>query len=272
MMPAVDGDRLATVAFCWRLERRDGVTVALTGHDRDLEVAGLTYRAAPGLTPSAIVRAEGLDADTMEATGALGSAAITARDLMAGRWDGARVVAFAIDWSDPAAAPVPLGEGRIGAVTMADGRFAAELTGAAARLEMPVAEATSPGCRATLGDRRCRVPMAGRRRYARVVAQAGRQVTLDTAAPEPGADGDGRVRWIGGENGGLESAVTASDGPVLTLRETPAFAVAAGTLVEVTQGCDRRLATCAGRFGNAINFRGEPYLPGIDLLTRYPGA
>jgi hypothetical protein len=31
------------------------------------------------------------------------------------------------------------------------------------------------------------------------------------------------------------------------------------------------LATCGGRFGNALNFRGEPYLPGIDLLTRYPG-
>jgi uncharacterized phage protein (TIGR02218 family) len=155
---------------------------------------------------------------------------------------------------------------------MTDDRFTAELTGASARLEMPVAEATSPGCRATLGDRRCRVPMAARRRYARVVVQAGRQVTLDVGEPEAGAEGDGRVRWIGGENAGLESAVAASDGPLLTLREAPAFAVAAGTLVEVTQGCDRRLATCAGRFGNAVNFRGEPYLPGIDLLTRYPGA
>lgn len=265
-------DRLATLAFCWRLERRDGVMVALTGHDRDLVVDGVTYRAAPGLTPSAIVRAEGLDADTMEATGALDSAAITARDLAAGRWDGARVVAFAIDWSDPDAVPIALGEGRIGAVTLEEARFTAELTGAAARLERPVAEATSPGCRATLGDRRCRVPMAARRRYARVASQAGREVTLDTVEPVPEGWRDGRLRWIGGENSGLESAVAGSAGAVVTLRETPAFAAATGTLVEVTEGCDRTLATCAGRFGNAVNFRGEPYLPGIDLLTRYPGA
>ena len=26
------------------------------------------------------------------------------------------------------------------------------------------------------------------------------------------------------------------------------------------------------RFANAATCRGEPYLPGIDLLTRYPGA
>ena len=66
--------------------------------------------------------------------------------------------------------------------------------------------------------------------------------------------------------------MAGSAGAVVTLREAPAFAAAAGTLVEVTEGCDRTLATCAGRFGNAANFRGEPYLPGLDLLTRYPGA
>jgi hypothetical protein len=58
----------------------------------------------------------------------------------------------------------------------------------------------------------------------------------------------------------------------LTLRDPPAFAPAMGDLVEISEGCDRMLGTCAGRFGNAANFRGEPHLPGIDLLTRYPGA
>ena len=45
-----------------------------------------------------------------------------------------------------------------------------------------------------------------------------------------------------------------------------------GVRVIVSEGCDRRLETCTARFGNAANFRGEPFLPGIDLLTRYPGA
>jgi uncharacterized phage protein (TIGR02218 family) len=55
----------------------------------------------------------------------------------------------------------------------------------------------------------------------------------------------------------------------VTLRDVPAFVVAAGTRVEMTEGCDKRFATCIGRFGNAVNFRGEPHLPGNDLLTRY---
>jgi len=255
---------LATIALCWRIERRDGVAVGLTAHDRDLVVDGLVHRAAPGMTPSAIQRADGLEADT----GALTSAAIGERDLLGGRWDGARVMLFAVDWTDPGSR-VELGEGIIGAVELGDDGFTAELRGASAALDRAVVEETSPECRAELGDRRCRVAMAGRRRFARVVACVGTVVTLDSGAEGLGG---GLLRWFGGANCGLESAVARGDGVTVTLRAVPAFVVEAGVLVEVIEGCDKSLATCAGRFGNAVNFRGEPHLPGIDLLTRYPGA
>jgi len=259
---------LATVALCWRIERRDGVTVGLTAHDRDLVVAGLVHRAAPGMTPSAIQRSDGLEADTMDVAGALTSAAIGERDLLGGRWDGARVMLFAVDWTDPGAR-VALGEGIIGAVELGEAGFTAELRGASAALERPVVEATSPECRAELGDRRCRVAMAARRRFARVLGCTGVRVTLDASAAGLGG---GLVRWFAGANCGLESAVAQGDGMTVTLRAAPAFVVEAGVLVELVEGCDKSLATCAGRFGNAVNFRGEPHLPGIDLLTRYPGA
>lgn len=262
---------LATLALCWRIERCDGVTVGLTDHDRDLMVDGMTYRAAPGMTPSAIKRGSGFDADTMQVDGALVSDAITEADLLAARWDGARVVLFGVDWSGDGTDRVDLGQGTLGAVTLKDGGFGAELAGAAAALDRAVVEATSPECRAELGDARCRVAMAGRRRFARVIAVAQERVTLDTAEPGGNAYGGGRLRWFGGANAGLESAVAASEGATATLRAPPPFAVEAGVLVELVEGCDKSLATCAGRFANAVNFRGEPYLPGIDLLTRYPG-
>jgi hypothetical protein len=37
------------------------------------------------------------------------------------------------------------------------------------------------------------------------------------------------------------------------------------------QGCDKRLVTCSQRFANAVNFRGEPHVPGGDILTRFGG-
>lgn len=263
-------DRLTSVALLWSLARRDGVTIGVTDHDRDLVVEGRVYAAAPGMTPSAIERGDGLDAAAMEVRGALTSAAVTERDLVAGRWDGALVTVAAVDWAGPAV-PVVLSEGTIGAVEIDDAGFGAELRGAAAGLDRAVCEETSAGCRASLGDKRCRVPMAGRRRFARVVSVVGAVVTLDAVEPVAGAYGGGSLRWMGGEACGLVQGIVMSSGAKVTLRGVPVVAVAAGTLVELREGCDRTIATCAGRFGNAVNFRGEPYLPGMDLLTRYPG-
>lgn len=262
---------LATIALCWRVERRDGVTIGLTTHDRDLIVDGLVHRAAPGITPSAVVRGDGLEADTMDVRGALTSSAINEADLIAGRWDGARVTIFAVDWV-AGALHAALGEGRIGSVELSDGGFTAELRGASAALDRAVVETTSADCRAELGDRRCRIAMAGRRRMLRVVSAADPVVTVDAEEPVANAYGGGVVRWIGGTNSGVVSMVAASAGATLTLHAVPPHAVVPGVLVEVIEGCDKTIATCVGRFGNAANFRGEPNLPGMDLLTRYPGG
>lgn len=262
---------LTTTALCWRIERRDGVTIALTNHDRDLMIDGVVHRAAPGMTPSAIKRSDGLEADTMDVAGALTSAAISARDLLAGRWDGARVMLFAVDWTG-AEGRVELGEGLIGAVETRGDAFTAELRGASALLDRPVVEETSPECRAELGDRRCRVAMAGRRSFARLIAVDDTALTLDRVEPSANAYGAGLIRWFSGASVGLAAAIDGSDGAVIRLRSAPRIPPAPGDLVQVTQGCDKSIATCAGRFVNAANFRGEPFLPGIDLLTRYPGG
>ncbi len=262
---------MTTLALCWRIERRDGVGLGLTAHDRDLAIDGNVYRAAPGMTPSAIRRRDPAAADTMDVTGSLGSGAIAERDLVAGRWDGARVAILAVDWTDTANR-VALGAGVLGAIETVDGAFTAELRGTGAAFDAPACEVTSAECRADLGDRRCRVAMAGRRTIARVVLVGEEQVTLDRAATAPGAWDGGRLRWLDGANAGGEEMVEQAAGAVVRFVGMPRFAVAIGDRCEVIEGCDKSLATCAGRFGNAVNFRGEPYLPGIDLLTRYPPA
>ena len=268
-MSWLDGE-LTTVTLCWRVERRDGVAIGLTAHDRALTINGMVYRAAPGMTPSAVTRNAALDADSMDVTGALTGAAISEGDLLAGRWDGARVSLFATDWTDPGE-QISLGEGTIGAVETRGGTLTAELRGVAARLEQPVVEETSPECRAELGDARCRVAMAGRRRFVVVTAMDGAVLTLDAAEPLANAYGGGRLRWFDGMNSGLEDAIAMSDGTAVTLRRVPRFD-GVGARVELIEGCDKSIATCAGRFANAVNFRGEPYLPGVDFLTRYPGG
>lgn len=264
---------VTTIAFCWRVERRDGVALGFTTHDRDLAIDGLTYRAAPGMLPSAITLTDGFEPDTLDVSGALTSDAISEEDLKAGRWDGAAVTIFMVGWEAPQDERLALARGVLGEVAMKGTAFEAELKGATALLERAVVEQTSPECRAELGDKRCRVDTAGRVRVTRIVAVLGEEeVEVESCAPDANAYGYGRMRWVSGGNSGLESAILRSADGVLTLREPPHHAPAAGDLVELHEGCDKAFATCRTRFANVLNFRGEPHLPGMDLLTRYPGA
>lgn len=269
---AILAQEVVALAFCWRLDRRDGVALGLTSHDRDLTVGGFVYRAAPGLVPSAVRRGCGLEAESMDLQGALGDDAIRAEDLAAGRWDGARLVLTLTEWTDPGALWLELMRGELGAVERRNGAFTAELKGPQAAFDRPVAPATAPGCRARLGDRACRVDLARHRRLVRVEAVAEARAGVRGGGLTAGAYAFGTLRWLEGPNCGLEQAVLDSDADGVLLVDPPAFPVVAGTRARLTEGCDKRLETCWARFANAVSFRGEPYLPGNDLLTRYPGA
>ncbi|WP_077148709.1 DUF2163 domain-containing protein [Sphingopyxis sp. KK2] len=264
-------EELVTLAWCWRLARRDGVVVGLTSHDRDLVIGGTPYRAAPGMKPSALETSDSLEVETMDLQGAVSSTAIAAADLDAGRWDGAQLELMVADWSDPGLAPITVARGELGAVERQGPAFTAELRGVTSLLDAPACPATSPSCRAALGDRACRVDLSPRTHVRRVVAVEGRAVTLD-APVAAGTLAFGELLWIEGAACGLASPVIADDGTVLQLAEVPGLLPALPARVRLTEGCDRQLATCGSRFANAANFRGEAHLPGNDLLTRYPGG
>lgn len=265
---------LTTIALCWRVARVDGIVLGFTSHDRSIDVGGLRYEASPGMTPSAISAGLGLDVSTMEFAGALSAGAMTDADLDAGRFDGARLDIFMVDWLFPTAGTLPVARGTLGAVTRditaGGGGFNATVRGPTAAFDALAIESCTPTCRAQLGDVRCRVDLAPLTTLAAVAAGPDRdRVTVTGLAP---ADRfiDGRVRCLDGGNAGLDARITAVDGDTLFLIE--AFPAAVGAWVELREGCDKRLANCATRFANAVNFRGEPHVPGTDVLTRFPGV
>ncbi|TRW14356.1 DUF2163 domain-containing protein [Glacieibacterium frigidum] len=264
---------VTTLAILWRIARADGVTLGFTTHDAPLGVGGMTYDSAPGMVPSAISTGDGLEVDTMEVAGALSAAAITAADLSAGRYDGARVTVSMVDWRAPHGAVLPLARGTLGEVSQSTsgqgGSFTAELRGPTASFDASIVELCSPECRAELGDTRCRVDLAGLTVAATASEAEPGRVAVSAADPRFAG---GRLRVLAGPNAGLDRRIVDTGADTLDLDEPLPFALAAGTRVELREGCDKRFATCRDRFANALNFRGEPHVPGGDLLTRFPGV
>ncbi len=261
---------LVTLAYCWRIERRDGRVLGFTTHDAGLWVAGEFYASAPGIRPSAIEQALGRAGDSLSISGAIADASLSEADLASGRFDGALVALFITDWSATEPVAIPISRGILGAVSRSGGGFGAEVDAADPLLEADFIPLTSPACRAELGDGDCRVAMAGRRARAKVVAVSGRQMTLDAHFSD-GIFAFGQMRWLSGRLRGLGQVILAQTGAVLTLARTAVPADATGWQVELVEGCDKSAETCATRFANIANFRGEPHLPGLDLLTRFGG-
>lgn len=264
---------LETVATFWRVLRRDGVTLGFATHDRDLWFDGVDHRAAPGLIPSAIRRSADLQPDSAEVEGALSHEAISPADLVLGRYDGARILIGLVDWETLEHETIY--RGAIGAVAEEAGRFTAELASRKAELQLDPIPRTSPTCRAEFCGPGCALSPAA---FDRVAALSEHElddnaVTLDLPVPPANLLG-GTLRWVDGPYAGLRMNVAGLVGDALILDHPLDRPVPSGARAIVREGCDRTLATCATRFGNAVNFQGEPFLPGNDQVTRYatPGS
>ena len=259
--------QLETVATFWRVERRDGIALGFASHDRDLWFDGLVHHAAPGMVPSAIRRTIMTEPDSAEMQGALDHAAIRADDLAAGRFDGAAVRVGLVDWETGGSEVLFVGT--VGSVGQRDEHYTAELLSAKTALERELVPRTAPTCRAAFCGPGCTLSAARFAHEASVV-----ETDLECSAVR--LDGApafelllwGELRWIDGSAAGIVAGIVGHDGTWLIL-DRPPPAVASGTRVLLSEGCDHTLETCATRFANAINFQGEPFLPGNDLLTRY---
>lgn len=266
-----------TLAHCWRVIRSDGVTLGFTDHDRPLVVAGTSCDPACGLDGGEVPERLGAQVTTGEVLGILDSAAIAEADIALGRYDGARVESWVVNWADPAQAAL-LRVDIIGEIVREDGVFRAELRSPQQGLNVTRGRHFQGLCDAVVGDGRCRVALAGPAfsGHASVAAAEDpfRLLVTGLTGFDEGWFAFGMARWTSGRHDGLADAVLAHqrtpEGDILSFARRVGDWAVPGDTLDVTAGCDRRFATCREKFANTVNFRGFPHVPGNDYVLRYP--
>jgi uncharacterized phage protein (TIGR02218 family) len=269
---------VTTLATCWRVTRRDGVEFFFTDHDQNIAFDGQVYLARTGYSRTAIANDSSMAVDNLDVDGVFDAETITEHDMRAGKFDYAEVRVFLVNWADPAMGALKMRRGWFGEVILTEqGAFRTELRGMVQALQQRIGEIYSPECRADLGDARCKVDLSAFTRTGTVTSTTDRAVffaTLDGAPTPDGWFNGGALTFSSGANAGRTSEVkswTASSGR-FELFLAVGYSIAIGDSFTVYPGCDKRLDTCIGRFGNVLNFRGEPYVPGIDAMMQYPDA
>ena len=267
---------VTTLCWCWRLTRRDGVPIGFTDHDRDLSFDGTTFEAAAGFTATEMKHGVGLGVDNLEVESAITSDRLSEDDLAAGLYDDARVEILRVNWSDPEQR-VLMRAGSLGEVSRSGSLFRAEVRGLAHYLQQPNGRLFQFTCDADLGDRRCGVDLVmGGFRGSGTIGSIRSARAFEVTGIGDFADrwfSRGLLKFTSGTNKGRSIEIRMHrqrDGIAsIELWHEPSRAVVVGDVVEVTAGCDKQLATCRERFGNAVNFRGFPHMPGNDFVTSY---
>lgn len=80
---------------------------------------------------------------------------------------------------------------------------------------------------------------------------------------------NGVVTFTTGANAGLSKEVLAYVLGSVTLVEPMPYPIAVGDEYSMHAGCDYSMATCRDRFDNIVNFRGYPYVPGLDRISQF---
>lgn len=262
------------LARAWAITRSDGLVLGFTDHDGAISFDAISFRPDSGMAARALVQGAGLSVDNSEAEGALSDDAITERDLMAGRWDGADVRMWEVDWSQPENRRLVF-RGTLGEVSRSEGAFRAELRGLTEPLGAPQGRVFHPRCAARLGDAACGVDLDVTDRFFDVQVQDCDEGRVFRFAGFAGFDAAwferGTLRVLSGDAGGLSGSIkndlVLPDGTrEIELWQGLGIVPAAGDELRLIVGCNKLAGTCRAKFDNFLNFRGFPNLPPEDWL------
>lgn len=268
---------LTRVCRCWSVVRKDGRTYGFTDHDVDLSFDAITFRADTGMTARALQQTTGLSVDNTEALGALSDASVTEADIQAGRFDGAEVRAWLVNWSDVSQRFLQF-RGSFGELQRAGGAFSVELRGLTEALNQPQGQVYQAPCPAILGDARCRFDLTTPGYFSQRPVEGVHEGRRFTFADATGFDDRwferGRFKVLDGAAAGLTGLVKndriTKDGREIELWQALRAPIRSGDLVRIEAGCDKRVESCKLKFNNFLNYRGFPDIPGEDWLMSYP--
>lgn len=264
-------------AHALRIERADAAVFAFTSHDRDVTISGTTYLASQGLDASSLASAPGFGIDNLEITTLDDGSLFTQVDVLSGRWHDAKFTLFEYDPQSPTTGIDTKMTGLVGEVTLGEGTVTVELLGLQVFFNQPVGNVSTKTCRANFADfprqngrNRCGLVAATYTTTGTVTAVASNQA-FTAAALAGAADlyGEGIVTWTSGPSNGLSARIkTHGAGGVIGLSQPMISAIAIGHTFSIIQGCRKRFdEDCVTKYGNGINFAGEPHRPTTDGVT-----
>ena len=256
-----------TLATCIKVTLTNGEVFGFTDHDVKIVHDSVTYHPDSGYTPSNIASNDALSVDNLEIEALLNSNVILESDLLAGIWDFADIEMFMVNYLDLSQGVLYLRKGTLGEIRLNKNSFVTELRGMTQPLQQVIGDVYSPTCRVKrFCDNECKLDVNDFSFYSSVT-EVVNESTFVIADDFGNIFSYGEAHFTSGLNNELVTEIKSNSGSEITLQLATPFPLSVGDTITLVQGCNRTIDACIG-FNNVVNFRGEPYVPGMDKMMR----
>jgi len=246
-----------SICTCVRIKQRSGAVLAFTQHDADITIDDIIYKAKSGVMRSTVESDSLLSVDNLDIESIIDSDLIKEEDILAGFYDYAEVNVILVDFENLCEIK-NIRTGWLGEISVENGKFYTEIRGLNQAYDQTLCQTYSPQCRAKLGDNKCKILLSNYSVDSSVVSCSDGKVILNDTLPDR-VYNNGILEIL--KNGKKFEIFSNKGNEVFLLGDDLISCFEVGDQVVLYQGCDGNIGTCINKFDNAINFRGEPFIP-----------
>jgi uncharacterized phage protein (TIGR02218 family) len=261
-LPLTLTDRVVKPARLLVITRRDGTVLRIAEAQSAITAGGNVYTPLSGCEISAVKHTIGGDTPSLEIRAAhnnSSTAVFNTAVIDIGLYDAAAVELYIVNRANPTTLGLMF-SGTIQPVTYdISGQVSFDVRGPSVGAGTGYIQRFAPMCRTDLFSALCGVDPDAYDMAATVVSIVNRFNFIVSISPADNYLNGGTVQT----STGVAFEIAAQVGASLTAFLPCHRVLAVGMSITVWPGCDKRIATCNSKFGNALNFQGEPHSIGV---------
>jgi uncharacterized phage protein (TIGR02218 family) len=257
---------------CWKIVLKNGTVTGFTTNSENLFYENVNYNAFSGDDVRNIKSNLDIEEDSFEFSNIISSDLISENDVLSGKYDNAKIEIFLLDAKNQNNGKVILLTGTISDIECKGNVFTAKVKGLKDEINKTIGEVYSPLCRCSFCDAKCGLSKSNFTLTA-TISNVIDEITFITddatiLSKTTGYFDNGVIEFISGKNKGHKMEIKQHAGGTFILSLNLPYSLVISDKFNIIAGCNKQFTTCCEKFNNAVNFRGEPHLPGIDTLLK----
>lgn len=257
---------------CWKITLTNGDIVGFTTNNEKITYDNVEYLSVSSDNIEDIKSNIDVEEDSFKISNIISSDLISANDILSGNYSNAEIEIFLLNGLNLNQGKVSLLKGKVSDIEYKDNIFIAKVIGLKNELNKEIGDVYTPLCRASFCGEKCKLNK-NNFIFNGVISSVKDNSTFSTTdsviiSKANGYFENGVIEFKSGNNIGKKMEIKQfNSGNFILSIELP-YILNIGDEFNVMAGCDKIFETCCDKFNNAINFRGEPHLPGIDIILK----